>query len=103
MEAVSTSETEVNFYETSWWKIPEESRLYTRRRENLKYYFQVVSGSEELAASIFRVESLATTDETTLSDNALDHSPNSHRCEHIKSDKVMLKMWIAIDYTRKTI
>jgi hypothetical protein len=27
MEAVSTSETSVNFYETTWSKIPEDSNL----------------------------------------------------------------------------
>jgi hypothetical protein len=36
MEAVSTSETSVNFYETTRRNIPEDSHLYTRRRENLK-------------------------------------------------------------------
>jgi hypothetical protein len=32
----STSETSVNFYETTRRKILEKSRLHTRRRENLK-------------------------------------------------------------------
>jgi hypothetical protein len=36
MEAVSTSETSVNFYQTTWRNIPEDSHLYTRRREILK-------------------------------------------------------------------
>jgi hypothetical protein len=36
MEAVSTSETLVNFYQTSRRNNPEDSRLHTRRRENLK-------------------------------------------------------------------
>jgi hypothetical protein len=36
MEAVSTSETSVNFYPTTRRKIPEDSQLHTRRRENLK-------------------------------------------------------------------
>jgi hypothetical protein len=36
MEAVSTSETSVNLYETTRRDIPEDSHLHTRRRENLK-------------------------------------------------------------------
>jgi hypothetical protein len=36
MEAVSTSITSVNFYETVRRNIPEDSHLHTRRRENLK-------------------------------------------------------------------
>jgi hypothetical protein len=36
MEAVSTSETTVNFYQTTRCNIPEDSHLHTRRRENLK-------------------------------------------------------------------
>jgi hypothetical protein len=36
MEATSTSETSVNFYQTIRRNIPEDSHLHTRRRENLK-------------------------------------------------------------------
>jgi hypothetical protein len=36
MEAVSTSETSVNFYQTTQHNIPEESHLHIRRRQNLK-------------------------------------------------------------------
>jgi hypothetical protein len=36
MEAVSTSETSVNFYKTTQRKIPEDSHLHTRRHENLR-------------------------------------------------------------------
>jgi hypothetical protein len=36
MEAVSTSETSVNCYQTTRRNIPEDSHLHTRRRENLK-------------------------------------------------------------------
>jgi hypothetical protein len=35
MEAVSTSETSVNLYQTTRCNIPEDSHLHTRRRENL--------------------------------------------------------------------
>jgi hypothetical protein len=38
MEAVSTSETSVNFYQTTRRNIPEDSHLRTRRRENLISY-----------------------------------------------------------------
>jgi hypothetical protein len=36
MEAVSTSETSVNFYQTTQRNIPEDSHLHTRHRKNLK-------------------------------------------------------------------
>jgi hypothetical protein len=36
MEAASTSETSVNFYQTTRRNNPEDSHLHTRRRENLK-------------------------------------------------------------------
>jgi hypothetical protein len=38
MEAASTSETWVNFYQTTRRNNPEDSHLHTRRRENLKSY-----------------------------------------------------------------
>jgi hypothetical protein len=36
MEAASTSETSVNFYQTTRRNSPDDSHLHTRRRENLK-------------------------------------------------------------------
>jgi hypothetical protein len=36
MEAGSTSETAVNFYETTWCNISDDSHRHTHRRENLK-------------------------------------------------------------------
>jgi hypothetical protein len=36
MEAASTSETSVNFHQTTRRNNPEDSHLHTRRRENLK-------------------------------------------------------------------
>jgi hypothetical protein len=36
MEAASTSETSITFYQTTWRNNPEDSHLCTRRRENLK-------------------------------------------------------------------
>jgi hypothetical protein len=36
MEAASTSETSAYFYQTTLCHNPEDSHLYTRRRENLK-------------------------------------------------------------------
>jgi hypothetical protein len=38
MEAVSTSETSVYFYETTQLYTPEICHLYTRRRKNLKFH-----------------------------------------------------------------
>jgi hypothetical protein len=38
MEAARTSETLVNFYQTTWCYNPEDSNLHTHRRENLKFY-----------------------------------------------------------------
>jgi hypothetical protein len=38
MEPESTSETSVNFYQTTLRYNPEDSHLHTRRRENLKSY-----------------------------------------------------------------
>jgi hypothetical protein len=35
MEAASTSEMSVKFYQTTWPNNPEDSHLHTRRRENL--------------------------------------------------------------------
>jgi hypothetical protein len=40
MEAASTSETSVKFYQTTRCNSPEESNLPTRRRDNLK--FQII-------------------------------------------------------------
>jgi hypothetical protein len=39
MEAARTSETLVNFYQTTRRYNPEDSHLRTHRRENLKSYF----------------------------------------------------------------
>jgi hypothetical protein len=39
MEAASTSETSVNFYQTTRRYNPEDSHLHNRRRENLKFCF----------------------------------------------------------------
>jgi hypothetical protein len=37
MEAASTSETSVNFYQTTWCYNPEDSHLHTHHCENLKF------------------------------------------------------------------
>jgi hypothetical protein len=41
MEAVSTSDVSVNFYETTRLNFPEDSHLHTRRRENLKSHLVI--------------------------------------------------------------
>jgi hypothetical protein len=38
MEAASTSETSVNFYQTIRRNNPEDGHLHSRRRENLKFH-----------------------------------------------------------------
>jgi hypothetical protein len=38
METVSISETSANFYQTTRRNIVEDSHLYTRYRENLKFH-----------------------------------------------------------------
>jgi hypothetical protein len=43
MEAASTPETSVSFYQTTRRNNPEDSHLHTRRRENLKSNHSVVS------------------------------------------------------------
>jgi hypothetical protein len=35
-EAASTSEMSINFYQTAWCNIPEDSHLHTRHHESLK-------------------------------------------------------------------
>jgi hypothetical protein len=42
MEAASTSETLVNFYQTTWRYNPEDSHLRTHHRENLKSYLHFI-------------------------------------------------------------
>jgi hypothetical protein len=41
MEATSTFETSVNFYQTAWGNISKDSYLHTRRSENLKSHQQL--------------------------------------------------------------
>jgi hypothetical protein len=41
MEAARTSETLVNFYQTTRCYNPEDSNLHTHRRENLKSYKRI--------------------------------------------------------------
>jgi hypothetical protein len=40
MEAISSYETSVNIYQTSRHNIPEDCRLHTRRRDNLKSHLK---------------------------------------------------------------
>jgi hypothetical protein len=42
MEAVQTSETSDNFNVTTRRYIPEDSKIHTRRRENLKFHTKVI-------------------------------------------------------------
>jgi hypothetical protein len=42
IEATSTSETKVNFYQTTRCYNPEDSHLHTHRRENIKSYMKML-------------------------------------------------------------
>jgi hypothetical protein len=48
MEAARTSETLVNFYQTTRCYNPEDSNLHTHRRENLKSYSYLPSSQAAL-------------------------------------------------------
>jgi hypothetical protein len=48
MEAARTSETLVNFYQTTRCYNPEDSNLHTHRRENLKSYTVYVASLTEI-------------------------------------------------------
>jgi hypothetical protein len=41
IKAASTSETSADFYQTTWRNNPEDSRLHTGRRENLKSHLDL--------------------------------------------------------------
>jgi hypothetical protein len=43
MEAATTSETPVNFYQTTDRNTPQDSDLHIRRRENLKSHYALMS------------------------------------------------------------
>jgi hypothetical protein len=43
MEAANNSETSDSIYQTAWCNIPEDSRLHSRRRENLKSHEQLLA------------------------------------------------------------
>jgi hypothetical protein len=48
MEAASTSQTSVNFYQTTRRYNPEDSHLHTRRRENIRSYLANLYGEATL-------------------------------------------------------
>jgi hypothetical protein len=74
VEAASTSEMSVN-YQTTRRKIPEDSHLHTRRRENLKYHMETVYFSETVVS----------TSESTRRCNLEYHHQHLHRRENFKS------------------
>jgi hypothetical protein len=51
MEAARTSETLVNFYQTTWRYNPEDSHLHTHHHENLKTYLPYYVSSIRIFAS----------------------------------------------------
>jgi hypothetical protein len=46
MEVVSTSETLLNFYQTTWCNIPEDNHFHTCHCENLKSHPACLAGGE---------------------------------------------------------
>jgi hypothetical protein len=48
MEALNTSETSLNLYQTARCNIPEDSHLHTRRPENLKSHFTISSNFKSI-------------------------------------------------------
>jgi hypothetical protein len=42
MDAVNSSETSVNIYQTTRHNIPDDSHLHSRRRENLKSHQHII-------------------------------------------------------------
>jgi hypothetical protein len=61
MEAARTSETLVNFYQTTRRYNPEDSNLHTHRRENLKSYFAEMKFLRRVAGYTLRDEVRNTT------------------------------------------
>jgi hypothetical protein len=56
MEAARTSETLVNFYQTTRPYNPEDSHLHTHRRENLKpYSLFLIHQVERIVATIWMI------------------------------------------------
>jgi hypothetical protein len=54
MDSASTSETSINFYQTTRRSNPEDRQLHTRRRQNLKSHLRIgpfVPMKEELTGS----------------------------------------------------
>jgi hypothetical protein len=58
IEAASTSETSVNLYQTTQRNIPEDSRLHTRRRENLKSHLFIAARGAEVTPESLLLKAL---------------------------------------------
>jgi hypothetical protein len=56
MEAASTSEMLVNFYQTTQRYNPEDSHLHIRRRENFKSYKSVPSSDQWHSSKLFWIQ-----------------------------------------------
>jgi hypothetical protein len=81
MEAVSTSETSVNLYETKRRNIPEDIHLHTHRRENLKSHIIIALMMEAVSTS----ETSVNLYETKRRNIPEDIHLHTHRREKLKS------------------
>jgi hypothetical protein len=65
MEAASTSETSVNFYQTTRRNIPEDSHLHARRREKLKSHIELHGSGHIVPAQLDKLFSAAAEPESS--------------------------------------
>jgi hypothetical protein len=56
MEAVSSSETSVSIYQTTWYNNPEDGHLHTCHHENLKSHLAVLCSCVPLVTDLFARE-----------------------------------------------
>jgi hypothetical protein len=54
-EMLASYETSVNFYETIWRNIPEDSDIHTRRREKLKSHMHNFGGEASCKTSTCKI------------------------------------------------
>jgi hypothetical protein len=80
MEAAKTSETLVNFYQTTRCYNPEDSNLHTHRRENLRSYRVKV----DLPAEVVK---MFVTTQTSIRLNSVNSALNYNACSNVRKAK----------------